>query len=212
VAEVTVRLEPWLRLRERGWVNGDAHAHLYTDTDRDQAMLATVRRICRAQGVDFLCAAQTLVAYGLRRYGRHDLALELTRRLRALVEARGIAEHYDSRTGDPLGVPGLGMSSTVWSAIVENEYGVRDDFRTVRVPPGAAGRWLRLGKLEVAYPSDRAVEIRTGFDREMTVAFADGSAGGPPRVACGGRRIRPRLEGGGISFRARPGETCRVER
>jgi hypothetical protein len=153
-----------------------------------------------------------LVAFGLRRYGHHDLALELTRRLRALVEARGIAEHYDSRTGDPLGVPGLGMSSTVWSAIVENVYGVQDDFRTVRVPTGAAGRWLRLGKLEVAYPSDRAVEIRTGFDREMTVAFADGSAGGAPRVACGGRRLRPRLGGGGVSFTARPGETCRVER
>ena len=58
-AEATVPLEPWLRLRQLGWANGDAHAHLYSDTPRDTAMLDTVRRICRAQGVDFLCACQT---------------------------------------------------------------------------------------------------------------------------------------------------------
>jgi len=58
-AEAVVRLEPWLSLREQGWVNGDAHAHLYSDAPRNHDMLATVRRICRAQGVDFLCACQT---------------------------------------------------------------------------------------------------------------------------------------------------------
>lgn len=153
-----------------------------------------------------------LVASGLRRYGHHDLALELTKRLRALVEARGISEHYDSRTGEPLGVPGLGMSSTVWSAIVENVYGVQDDFRSIRVPAGAAGRRLRLGKLEVAYPRDGAVEIRTGFAREMHVAFGGGPLGAKPRVTCGGRRLRAKLKGDSVSFTAPAGETCRVER
>jgi len=62
-AEATVPLEPWLRLREMGWANGDGHAHLYTDTDRDRAMVATVRRICRAQGLDFLCACQTWAGF-----------------------------------------------------------------------------------------------------------------------------------------------------
>lgn len=62
-AEVTVPLEPWLRLREMGWANGDAHAHLYSDAAGNQAMLATVRKICRAQGVDFLCACQTWAGY-----------------------------------------------------------------------------------------------------------------------------------------------------
>ena len=57
-------LEPWVRLRELGWANGDAHAHLYSDTKHDEAMTATVRRICRAQGVDFLCANQTWAGYG----------------------------------------------------------------------------------------------------------------------------------------------------
>jgi hypothetical protein len=62
-AEVRVALEPWLRLRAMGWANGDAHAHLYSDTPADTAMLATVRRICRAQGVDFLCGCQTWAGY-----------------------------------------------------------------------------------------------------------------------------------------------------
>jgi hypothetical protein len=61
--EAEVRLEPWLPLRRLGWANGDAHAHLYTDTPRDRAMAATVRRICRAQGVDFICACQTWAGY-----------------------------------------------------------------------------------------------------------------------------------------------------
>ena len=61
--EAAVPLEPWLRLRPMGWANGDAHAHLYSDTSGDPAMLATVRRICRAQGVDFLCACQGWAGY-----------------------------------------------------------------------------------------------------------------------------------------------------
>ena len=62
-AEVVVPLEEWLDLRAKGWANGDAHAHLYGDTESDHEMLATVRRICRAQGVDFLCACQTWAGF-----------------------------------------------------------------------------------------------------------------------------------------------------
>jgi hypothetical protein len=152
-----------------------------------------------------------LVASGLRRYGERDLARELTDRLRALVETRGISEDYDSRTGDPLGVPGLGMSSTVWSAIVENVYGVEDDFRTVVVPQGAAGRRLKLGKLEVSYPSEGAVELRTAFAREMRVAFA-GPLAATPSVRCRGQLRRAQVVDDTVVFEARAGETCRVER
>lgn len=159
---------------------------------------------------DMWPATTYLVAYGLRRYGQREPAFELTARLRALVEARGISEHYDSRTGEPLGVPGLGMSSTVWSAIVENVYGVQDDFRTIRVPDGAAGRRLRLGKLEVRYPSDTAVEVRTGFARELRVAFARAPEA-RARVLCDGRARRARVVEGALAFGARAGETCRVE-
>jgi hypothetical protein len=151
-----------------------------------------------------------LVAYGLRRYGEHALARELTDKLRGLVETRGISEDYDSRTGDPLGVPGLGMSTTVWTAIVENVYGVQDDFRTIMVPQGAAGRRLKLGKLEVSYPAEETVEVRSGFTREMRVTFGH-ALGGVPSVRCDGRLREGRVDGASVAFAARAGETCRVE-
>jgi hypothetical protein len=150
-----------------------------------------------------------LVAYGMRRYGHHVLARELTEKLRTLVETRGISEDYDSRTGEPLGVPGLGMSSTVWSAIVENLYGVQDDFRTIRVPPGATGRRLRLGKLEVSYPAEGTVEVRTAFPREMRVEF-ERPLTGAPVVRCEGRPREARVERDGVVFAAPAGQTCRV--
>jgi hypothetical protein len=152
-----------------------------------------------------------LVAYGLRRYGERELARELTGRLRGVVETRGISEDYDSRTGDPLGVPGLGMSSTVWSAIVENVYGVQDDFRTIVVPPGATGRRLKLGKLEVSYPAEGAVEAGTAFAREMRVVFP-GPPPVRPAVRCGSQPRPANVADGAVVFEARAGETCRVER
>jgi len=62
-SRVRLALEPWVKMRQRGWANGDAHAHLYTDTRHDEAMTATVRRLCRGQGVDFICACQTWAGY-----------------------------------------------------------------------------------------------------------------------------------------------------
>jgi hypothetical protein len=56
--QIEIALEPWVPLRELGWVNGDGHAHLYTDNHPDDAMLATVRKICRAQGIDFISTNQ----------------------------------------------------------------------------------------------------------------------------------------------------------
>ena len=53
-----IYLNPRVSLRQDGWVNGGGHCHLYTDSVNDDAMLSEVRRICLAQGVDFLCAAQ----------------------------------------------------------------------------------------------------------------------------------------------------------
>ncbi len=39
------------------------------------------------------------------------------------------------------------------------------------VPPNAEGRRLRLGKLEVHYPTDTSVELKTDFQREFRVVF-----------------------------------------
>jgi hypothetical protein len=43
---LAVSLAFWVSLRERGFVNGDGHAHFYTDKRPDDEMAARVRRIC----------------------------------------------------------------------------------------------------------------------------------------------------------------------
>lgn len=63
LVQIAIEFEPWSPLRQRGWVNGDGHAHLYTDETGDEGMLQTVSRICRAQGLDFLCANQGWAGY-----------------------------------------------------------------------------------------------------------------------------------------------------
>jgi hypothetical protein len=151
-----------------------------------------------------------LVAYGMRRYGYRDQALELTRRLRALVETNGISEHYDSRSGQPLGVAGLGMSSALLSMIVENVYGVQDDFRTIVVPKHALGRRLRLGKLSVGYPDRHSVVVRSAFERELRVVLP-GAAGISARVRCGRSKRAAVTTAGEVRFVAPAGEQCRVE-
>jgi len=62
-AEINIQLRPWIPLRRSGWINGDGHSHLYTDEPKNDAMLAEVRRICLAQGVDFICANQGWAGY-----------------------------------------------------------------------------------------------------------------------------------------------------
>ena len=154
-----------------------------------------------------------LVSYGLNRYGYHDVARELTRLMQELVAARGINERYNGTTGDPLGVPGLGMSCSVWSMIVQNVYGVQEDFRTIRIPPNAKGRRLRLGKLEVRYPGDGGVELQTAFEREFRVVYPDAPGKLRVEVTCDGARLKRRhvsVRGRSVTFRAQPNRTYRV--
>jgi hypothetical protein len=61
--EARIALQPWVPLRKLGWINGDGHAHLYTDKPNNDAMLAEVRQICLGQGVDFICATQGWAGY-----------------------------------------------------------------------------------------------------------------------------------------------------
>jgi len=61
--DASIYLPSWIDLKEQGWVNGDGHCHLYTEIKPDTAMAALVRCICRAQGVDFVCAAQGWAGY-----------------------------------------------------------------------------------------------------------------------------------------------------
>ncbi len=50
-------------------------------------------------------------------------------------------------------------------------YGIGEDYRTIVVPPNAKGRRLKLGKLEVYYPTDTSVELKTSFQRDFKVIF-----------------------------------------
>lgn len=61
--EAKIYLQSWVDLKKLGWINGDGHCHLYTEKKADTTMAALVRRICRAQGVDFVCAAQGWAGY-----------------------------------------------------------------------------------------------------------------------------------------------------
>jgi len=155
-----------------------------------------------------------LVAYGLCRYGYHDLARELTDKTLRLIAEKGINERYDSQTGQPLGVPGLGMSCSIWSMIVQNVYGVQDDFRTIRVPKDATGKKLRLGKLQVRYPEAGVVELSSAFEREFRVVFPGTGGSAKPTVTCGGNPLADgnvKLGGDGTAvFTATPGATYRV--
>ncbi len=154
-----------------------------------------------------------LVSYGLNRYGYHDLARQLTEKTWRLAVERGINERYESTTGKPLGVPWLGMSCSIWSMIVQNVYGVQEDFRTIRVPPGAKGRRLLLGKLAVAYPEDDVVELRSAFARELCVVFPAAKGEPRPQVSVAGAKVEAaRVTEAAVTFTAAPGVTYTVSR
>jgi hypothetical protein len=61
--DTTLYLKPWYKLKMQGWYNGDGHDHLYTELTPDTAMMRLVRKICLAQGVDFMCTAQGWSGY-----------------------------------------------------------------------------------------------------------------------------------------------------
>jgi hypothetical protein len=63
---VQVSLQKWYPLKERGWVNGDGHDHLYTDVKYDSLMLDTVLRICLAQAIDFM--SRSVQAFQQRKF------------------------------------------------------------------------------------------------------------------------------------------------
>jgi hypothetical protein len=63
VVDTIIALKQWYPLKKEGWYNGDGHDHLYTDLKPDTSMLKLVRKICMAQGVDFMFTAQGWSGY-----------------------------------------------------------------------------------------------------------------------------------------------------
>lgn len=58
-----IYLKSWSPLKKNGWICGEGHDHLYTEKKPDTEMVAMLRKICLAQGIDFVCAAQGWAGY-----------------------------------------------------------------------------------------------------------------------------------------------------
>jgi hypothetical protein len=92
--------------------------------------------------------------------------------------------------------------------VVNTHYGVQEDYRTIVVPPHAKGRKLKLGKLEVSYPTDMSVELKTAFKREFKVVFPEKTV--EIKVQCDGKTVNSAnltVTPNEATFTAMPGKT-----
>jgi hypothetical protein len=156
-----------------------------------------------------------LIALGLNRYGYYGVARELADKLLELVKKYdGHAyERYNGVEGHGLGVKDYCWGVTTWSIAVNTLYGVQEDYRTIVVPPDAKGRRLKLGKLEVNYPTDTSVELKTAFQRELRVIFPVKNA--EIKVQCDGATVKSVSVTGAaaeVTFTALPGKTYIVSK
>ena len=151
-----------------------------------------------------------LVALGLNRYGYYDIAIDLANKMQELLDKYdGHAyERYNGVDGSGLGVKDYCWGIASWSIAVNTIYGIQEDYKTIVIPPDAGGRHLKLGKLEVKYPTDTSVELKTSFEREFKVVFPDQAR--KIKVFCDGKHVKKknlRIEGSEVSFIGIPGKT-----
>jgi hypothetical protein len=156
-----------------------------------------------------------LVAIGLNRYGYYDVAIEIANKMQELVEKYdGHAyERYNGVAGTTLGVKDYCWGVVTWSIAVNTIYGIQEDYRTIVVPPNAKGRRLKLGKLEVHYPTDTSVELKTAFQREFKVIFPAQKEN--IKVECDGKTVKYKnvaAEASEITFTAMPAKTYVVSK
>jgi hypothetical protein len=156
-----------------------------------------------------------LVALGLNRYGYYEIAIDLADKMQELLKKYdGHAyERYNGVTGDTLGVKDYCWGVAIWSIAVNTIYGIQEDYRTIVIPPHAKGRRLKLGKLEVNYPTDNSVEVKTVFQREFKVVFP-GKKGGI-NVQCDGAIVKSAKvsgEASEVTFTAMPGKAYVVSK
>ncbi|MFQ6115191.1 MAG: trehalase family glycosidase [bacterium] len=156
-----------------------------------------------------------LIALGLNRYGYYDVAIELANKMQELVEKYdGHAyERYNGVEGIGIGVKDYCWGVVTWSIQVNTIYGIQEDYRTIVIPPNAKGRRLKLGKLEVHYPTNTSVELKTAFQREFKVIFP--AQKGKIKVECDGKTVESQSvspEASEITFTAMPGKTYIVSK
>ena len=97
-------------------------------------------------------------------------------------------ERYNGVTGVGIGVKDYCWGIVTWSIAVNTIYGIGEDYRTIVVPPNVKGRRLKLGKLEVHYPTDTSVELKTAFQREFKVIFPAQKE--KIKVQCDGKTVK----------------------
>ncbi len=151
-----------------------------------------------------------LIGLGLNRYGYYDISKELADKMLELVKKYdGHAyERYNGVEGTLLGVKDYCWGVAIWSMVVNTHYGVQEDYRTIVVPPHAKGRKLKLGKLEVSYPTDTSVELKTAFKREFKVVFPEKTV--EIKVQCDGKTVNSAnltVTPNEATFTAMPGKT-----
>ena len=151
-----------------------------------------------------------LIAIGLNRYGYHDVAIEIANKMQELVEKYdGHAyERYNGVDGVGIGVKDYCWGVVTWSIQVNTIYGIGEDYRSITLPPNAKGRRLKLGKLEVHYPTDESVELKTAFQREFNVVFPGQKE--KLKVQCDGKPVECNSEAdtaSNVAFTAMPERT-----
>jgi len=88
--------------------------------------------------------------------------------------------------------------------VVNTMYGIQEDYRTIVVPRNAKGKRLKIGKLEVYYPTDTSVELKTDFQRDFNVVFPAGKE--IPGVRRKGEVVKTVMQYE-VKFRGMPGKT-----
>ena len=156
-----------------------------------------------------------LVAVGLNRYGYYDVAIELANKMQELVgKYDGHAyERYNGVDGIGIGVKNYCWGVVTWSITVNTIYGIGEDYRTIVIPQNARGRRLKLGKLEVYYPTDTSAELKTAFQREFKVVFPAQTE--KIKVQCDGKTVqykRLTTAASEITFTAMPDKTYIVSK
>ncbi|MFX0202050.1 MAG: hypothetical protein ACFFCW_38550, partial [Candidatus Hodarchaeota archaeon] len=122
-------------------------------------------------------------------------------------------ERYNGVEGIGIGVKDYCWGVVTWSIAVNTIYGIQEDYRTIVIPPNAKGRRLKLGKLEVHYPTDTSVELKTAFQREFKVIFPAQKEN--IKVQCEGKTVEYKsvaTEASEIIFTAMPARTYIVSK
>ena len=110
-------------------------------------------------------------------------------------------------------VPDDAGSNHFWVFLFENNKAVNPQIPATAIPPNAKGRRLKLGKLEVHYPTDTSVELKSAFQREFKVIFPAQKE--KIKVQCDGKTVEYKsvaTEASEITFTAMPAKTYIVSK